>query len=260
MRRITLTTTTALVLMFAASAQAQDTTISGGLTPNTPGAGAAVHIDVSGLAPEIAGSLPESVALGLQRGFKLDVRSVATRCTGSDQASGTCPAASRIGSGHAVVSTSGFLNQDIPATIDVFLGDPVQAGDLASAVVVFGAVGATRVARTRLLVPATGPVGYELRFDGIAAAVPTIPGVRFGLRSLSLDLGAQRKVTKITHKRVRVTRHGHRVTVRRKVKKRVTYNLLTNPKTCTVAWGVRLTVRVAGADRVRDIGVPCAPA
>jgi len=90
--------------------------------------------------------------------------------------------------------------------------------------------------------------------------VPAVPGVAFGLRSLSLDLGARRRVTKTTYKRVRVNRDGRRVTVRRKVTRRVTYNLLRNPKTCTTgAWGVRLTVSVAGADRVRDISVPCAP-
>lgn len=82
MRRITLTTTAALVLMLAASARAQDTTITGALTPNTPGAGSRVHVEVSGTAPEIAGSLPESISLGVQRGFALDVRAVAVTCTG----------------------------------------------------------------------------------------------------------------------------------------------------------------------------------
>lgn len=100
----------------------------------------------------------------------------------------------------------------------------------------------------------------QLRLDGIADAVPAIPGVAFGLRSLSLDLGARRRVTKTTYKRVRVNRDGRRVTVRRKVTRRVTYNLLRNPKTCTTAaWSVRLTVGVAGANRARDISVPCAP-
>jgi hypothetical protein len=83
--------------------------------------------------------------------------------------------------------------------------------------------------------------------------------VSLSLRSLSLDIGARRKVTKTTTKRVRVTRNGKRVTVKRKVKRRVTYNLLRNPKTCSGAWAVRLTVRVAGTDRVRDVSVACAP-
>ncbi len=90
--------------------------------------------------------------------------------------------------------------------------------------------------------------------------MPAVPGLSFGLKSLSLDLGARRRVTKTTTKRVRVTRNGKRVTVRRKVKRRVTYHLLRNPKTCTGAWAVRLTVRVAGTDRARDVAVPCVSA
>jgi hypothetical protein len=260
MRRITIATTTALVLMLAASARAQDTAITGGLTPNTPGAGSSVHIQVGGTAPELAGSLPESIALGVQRGFGFDPRAVAVSCTGDALTSGACPAESRIGSGEAVVHASGLIDQDIPATIDVFLADPVQPADVASAVVLIKGAGVSRAVRTRLLAPATGPIGYELRLEGIAAAVPAVPGVTFALRSLSLDLGARRRVTKTTHKRVRVTRRGRRVTVRRTVRHHVTYNLLRNPKTCSGAWAVRLTVRVAGADHVRDIGVPCAPA
>ncbi len=247
--------------MLATPAQAQETTISGGLVPNTASAGSRVQIEVGGSAPELAGALPESVALGIQRGFKLDVRAVRVRCTGAALTSGKCPAASRIGGGQAMVKASGFINQDIPATLDVFLADRVQAADVASAVVVISAVGLSRAVRTRLLAPPSGAFGYELRLEGIAAAVPAFPGVSFGLRSLTLDLGAKRRVTKTTYKRVRVTRDGRRVTVRRKVTRRVTYNLLTNPKTCTTgAWVVRLTVRIAGADRVRDIAVACLPA
>ncbi len=260
MRTITLTTTAALVLVLGASAHAQDTTITGGLTPNTPGDGSRVHIEVGGAAPEIAGSLPESIALGVQRGFVLDLRAAGARCTGDALTTGACPAKSRIGSGQAVVAASGLLNQDIPATLDVFLAGPVQQGDFASAVVLIRGAGLSHAVRTRLLAPANGPIGYELRLEGIAGAVPAVPGVNLALRSLTLDLGARRSVTKTTTKRVRVTRDGRRVTVRRKVKRRVTYNLLRNPKTCNGAWAVRLTVRVAGADRVRDVRVPCASA
>ncbi len=42
MRRLTITTTAAPVLMLAGTAHAQ-TTITGGLTPNTAGAGSRVH-------------------------------------------------------------------------------------------------------------------------------------------------------------------------------------------------------------------------
>ena len=255
MRKITTATATALVLMLAPAAQAQ-TTITGGLTPNTAGAGSTVHVEIGGAAAELAGQLPESIALGVQRGFGFDARAVAVRCSGAALTTGDCPAQSRIGSGQAVVHVSGFLNLDVPATIDVFLADRVQPADVASAVVVIKGAGASGVVRTRLLALAGGPIGYELRLEGIAAAAPKVPGVTLALRSLTLDIGARRKTTKTTTKRVRVTRNGRRVTVRRKVKRRVTYNLLRNPKTCTGAWGVRLTLRVAGTDRLRDVAIP----
>ncbi len=258
MRRLTITTTAALVLAFAAGAHAQEATITGGLTPNVAGAGSRVHVEVGGAARELAGALPESVALGVQRGFKLDVRAVRVRCTGIALTDGKCPAASRIGSGQAVVTASGLLNQDIPATLDVYLADRVQPADVASAVVVISAVGLSRAVRTRLVAYPTGRFGYELRLEGIASAVPSFPGLKLGLRSLTLDIGARRRVTKTTYRRVRVTRDGRRVTVRRRVTRRVTYNLLTNPKTCTTgAWVVRLTVRVAGIDRLKDVAVAC---
>lgn len=257
MRKITTATATALVLMLAPAAQAQ-TTITGGLTPNTAGAGSTVHIEIGGAAAELAGQLPESIALGVQRGFAFDPRAVAVRCAGPALTSGDCPEHSRIGTGRAVAHAGGFLNLDIPATIDVFLADRVQSADVASAVVVVRAAGISGVVRTRILALAGGPIGYEVRLEGIAAAVPAVPGVSFGLKSLSLDLGAHRRTTKTTTKRVRVTRDGRRVTVRRKVKQRVTYTLLRNPKTCTGAWGVRLTLRVAGTDRQSDVAVACA--
>jgi len=247
-------TSAVLLLALGAPARAQDTTITGGLTPNTPGAGSLVHVEVGGTAPELAGALPDAIALGVQRGFAFDTRAVAQRCAGQAATSGACPAASRIGKGQAVV----HVNQDVPATIDVFLADPVQAGDVASAVVLISGAGLSRAVRTRLLAPATGPIGYELRLEGIAGAVPTFPGVTLSLQSLTLNIAAKRKVTKTTTKRVKVTRNGRRVTVKRKVKRKVTYNLLRNPKTCPGTWAVRLTVTVGGVDHARDIAIPCA--
>jgi len=246
--------------VLAASARAQDATITASLTPNTPAVGSKLHVDLSGTAPELAGALPESVALVIQRGFKLDVRAVAVRCAGVALTSGACPEASRIGKGQALVHASGSINVDIQATIDVFLADPVQAGDLASAVVVLRAAGMSGAVRSRLLTLTDPAFAYELRLEGFAAAVPAFPGVTFALRTLSLDFAARRKVTKTTIKRVRVTSHGKRVTVRRKVRRKVTYDLLRNPTTCPAAgaWALGLTMRVAGVDRARVVALPCA--
>ena len=79
----------------------------------------------------------------------------------------------------------------------------------------------------------------------------------FQLRTLSLDIGARRSVTRTTVKRVRVKRRGRRVTVRRRVTRTVYYDLLRNPATCAGAWAMRVTLRIGGGDRVRDVRLPC---
>lgn len=259
MRR-TIFVTAALVLVLAGSARAQDTTIAASLEPNAPAAGTTLRIGVDGAAPELAGALPESLIVGLQRGFALDLAAVRTRCDATRAVTGDCPAASRIGGGRAMARATGLLNADIPATIDVFLADGAQAGDLASVVLRLEAAGQSRVVRARLLAPRSGPFGYELRATGFAAAIPTFPGVVFSLRFLTLDIAARRTVTTTVTKRVRVTRNGKRVTVKRKVTRRVRHDLIRNPKTCAGVWTVRVTVRVGGTDRARDVPMPCAPA
>lgn len=260
MRR-TLIVTTALALAFAASARAQDATISAALAPATPGAGSKLHVEVGGAAPELpGGALPESLTLGLQRGFALDVGTVRTRCDADHAPTGDCPAASRIGGGHALVHASGLLNTDVPAAIAIFLAEGVRAGDLASVVMRIDAGGGSRALRARLVVPATGPFGYELRATGFAAAIPTFPGVLFELRTLALDLGVRRTIATTVVKRVRVTRNGKRVTVRRKVKRKVRHDLIRNPRACAGSWTARVTIRIAGVDRPRDVAIPCSRA
>lgn len=260
MRSLTIVVTAlALLLAPAAGAQAQDATISASLMPNAPGVGSTLHVGAEGAAPELSGAIPQSVVLDVQRGFAVDLVAVAVRCAGPALTSGACPAASRIGAGKAVAHASGLLTRDIEATIDLFLAAPAQAGDLASVVVRVTAAGAPRMVRARLLKLASGPFGYELRLDGFAGTVPAVPGVALTLRYLTLDVGARRRVTTTVVRRVRVTRRGKRVTVRRKVRRSVRHDLIRNPTTCAGGWAVRATVRVADTDRVRDVAVPCAP-
>jgi len=47
------------------------------------------------------------------------------------------------------------------------------------------------------------------------------------------------------------------VTVRRKVRLKVRHDLIRNPATCAGTRAARVTVRVAGTDRVRDLTMPC---
>ncbi len=259
MRRTTFVTAV-LVLALAGSARAQDTTITASLMPNAAAAGSMLHVGVDGAAPELAGAVPESLIVDLQRGFALDLVAVRVRCDASHAPIGDCPEASRIGSGRALAHATGLINADIPATIEIFLADRVQSGDLASVVLRVDAGDSSRAVRARLLALRGGSFGYELRATGFAAAIPTFPGVVFSLRFLALDIGARRTVTTTVTKRMRVTRDGKRVTVRRKVKRKVRHDLIRNPKTCAGSWAARVTVRIAGADRSRDVAMPCTPA
>ncbi len=260
MRR-TIFVTAVLVLALAGAARAQDSLITASLAPNAPAVGSTLHVGVDGAAPELAGALPESLVLGLQRGFALDLVAVRSRCDASHASIGDCPASSRIGSGQALVRATGFINADIPGTISIFLADRVRAGDLASVVLRVDAAGSSRAVRARLIAPRTGPLAYELIATGFAAAIPTLPGVTFTLRFLTLDITARRTVTTTVTKRVRVTRNGKRVTIKRRVKRRVRHDLIRNPKTCAAGnWVARVTVRVAGSDRSRDVAMPCTPA
>lgn len=259
MRR-TIFITAVLALALTGSARAQDTAISGSLIPNTPSAGSKLHVAIGGAAPELGGALPDSITLGLQRGFTLDLKSVAARCDALHAPTADCPAASRIGSGQALAHASGLINTDITATLDVFLAQSVQAGDLASVVLRLTFGNQTKAVQARLRAVATGPVGYELIVTGFAASIPAFPGLTFSLKSLTLDIGASRKIRETVKKRVKVTRNGKRVTVTRKVRKTVRHDLIRNPKTCPGAWGARLTLRIAGTDRVKDLAVPCAAA
>ncbi len=256
MRR-TIFTTAVLALALTGSARAQDTVISGSLIPNTPSAGSKLHVSIGGAAAELGGALPESVTLGLQRGFKLDLATIRTRCDAVHAPIGDCPPASRIGSGAAAAHTSGLISADVAATIDIFLADAVQAGDLASVVLRVNVGNQSRAVQARLRLLPSGPVGYELSVAGFSGAIPSLPGLVVELRGLTLDIGVRRNITTTVIKRVRVTRNGKRVTVRRRVKRKVRHDLIRNPRTCPGAWGARVTVRISGTDRVKDLAVPC---
>src|ERR1044071_3475939 len=114
MRRIIVVASAfALALAFAGSAAAQDATMSTSLTPNAPGVGSKLHLEVSGAAPELAGAVPESLTLVVQRGFAVDGAAVAQRCDADHAAIGDCPESSRVGSGQALVHASGLLTADV---------------------------------------------------------------------------------------------------------------------------------------------------
>ena len=223
--------TTVLVLAFAGSARAQDTLISATLNPNTPATGTKLHVAVGGAAPELAGALPETLSLDLQRGFLLDVATIPTRCDASHVPKGDCPAASRIGSGAALVHASGLVNADVPVDDRRLPRRPGAGRRSRERRAAAGRRRAVQGIRARLITLPSGPFGYELRAAGFAGAVPTIPGATLALKNLTLDIGKRRNILTTVTKRVKTARNGKRVTVTKKVTRKVRHDLIKTPKT-----------------------------
>ncbi len=231
--------------------------VSARLDPSV--AGARSHLLVEAHGRPYDGRSPSAVVLAVQRGFRLDPRAAAARCTAQQANDLACPETSRIGRGSATVTASGVLvpggAEDFQATLGFFVGSTPHAGDLAAVVVTVSEpkTNTRRALTGRVVRVPDGPFGYELRFDGPGQAMGALPpGVTVELKSLQVDVGAQRTVTHTS----RVKRHGRTVRVRR----RVTYALVTNPSTCAGAWTGELRASFAdGSTEKTALSVPCSP-
>ena len=255
-RRLLLISAVAAAFLVApASAQAPGVTVT--LSPNTAGRSSTLVLSADGQADQVNGRIPRSAVISVQRGFRVDPRARAARCTSSQASSFSCPAASRIGTGQAIVTASGAFvpggSQDFTASIELFLGAAAQRGDVAGVVVVVRepTTGQRGTGTGRIVRLASGPYGYELRFDRIPAQTPP-PGVTIRLKRLDLRAGARRTVTV----RRTVRRGGRRRTVRR----RVTYSLITNPTSCDGSWNGHAAVGFTdGSSLEGDVTSPCTP-
>src|SRR5690349_6701634 len=144
----------------------------------------------------------------IARGYRFDPRAAGGTCTIAQARAGTCPAASRIGSGNGEVTAfppSG-APQQLALGIEFFITAPQLPGDIAGVVLAaheptsnltFDLVG-------RLVRKASGPYGLELRFADTAAELPV--DITVQLHKVDVRFGTQRTV-------------GGR-----------TYHLLTNPR------------------------------
>ena len=236
----------ALIAPPAASTQ-QAPVGTAGVTPSTAGKPSTVFLDFDPGSFGSSAQAPRSIVLAILRGFKIDVRSRAARCSDAAAQSFQCPAASRIGSGQAIVNARAFFlpaaGTNFTVSIAAFLARPAVRGDLASVVLLVNetSTGTRRVLRGRLMRLARGPFGAELSIDvsGIAGAPA---GVRLSVRRFQMLVGARRTVrrVKIVRKRVR-TPSGTRVR-RKRVVRRVRYHLITNPRTCAGTWPYQVRV------------------
>jgi hypothetical protein len=224
-------------------------TVSLTLSPSKAGRQSSVHLLAQGPFAGVSG-VATSVVVDAARGFKADPRSVSMLCTAAQASARSCPAASRIGHGdiktHVTTSIGvGSGDYDIAATS--YLAPRQQAGDIAAVVLLAsaqtGAGPQTFDTTGRLLKPASGPYGLELRFDNFPTPKSPIPGVTFAvtINSIELFTGASRTVK---------TGNG-------KHRKTTTYALFTNPATCRGRWTGKFTAAFATGTLTRKLTTAC---
>ncbi len=229
-------------LVFAGTAAAASgPNISISLHPDKVKKNSTLSVDANGFPAE--NSLPTSLALQVQKGFRTSTKAVKQLCNPS---ASSCPAASKIGT--VIVQATGSLaGASVTHSIDftIYLGKPERSGDIAS-VIVSGRdtlLNQTLSGSGRLFKDSTG--GLELLFDKFPSIQGLPPGTQITLDSLSLTAGAKRTVKKTT----RV--HHKKVTVK------TTYSLVTNPSRCRGHWSATATVIFPGSALSQALNIPC---
>ena len=220
------------------------------MDPNVAGRGTSIVVDVDPRQIESPDSLPKSLAVSFQRGFKFDARSRPGRCSDQQVRDVNCPESSRIGRGEARGNaTVGLTKVPFTATIDLFLARPQNTGDIADVIVEVREPQSNTEAsaRGRFTPFKSGQFAAELRFKVGQANEPPAGVTDIEVERLTLRTGAQRTVT--VQRRVR----GKTVTRKRR------YSLLTNPRTCRGEYLIRLSARYPGNMVERDARPACTP-
>ena len=213
------------------------------LSPNVAGQGSRLIVDAQNLG-SADGPRVTSTVLGLQRGFKLDVRARRGRCSRMQAESFSCPASAKIGTGFAIVRATGAIFnggfQDFRAEIDIHLAPKRRPGDLAGVVISIQEPdsGQRGTVYGRLLSRPRQPFGQQLRFDSFPSPGDPPPGVTVSLQRLHLEAAAFR----------RVRRNGRRIRLA----------LIHNPDRCTGSWRARSQVGFAdGTSRTTFLRAGC---
>jgi hypothetical protein len=225
-----------------------------------------VVADEAMLSPK--GQSADSITFALARGMRVD-SAARERLCGRDQAArSACPASSRIGFGRFVVAVRGYLfgggEAPLAWSIDAYLGKPLQPGDVASVVLTARLLGASSVAALlapalgtsvpstattvgRLVRPASGRYGIELRFAKLPVQLDVAAPITATPARLELALSAVRRVRQnfIRHIKVR-TLSGYEV--RRIPDHRlIGHYLLRTPPSCNGSWPSEVRVGFPGS-------------
>ena len=251
LRQLTLGLALALGVVAGAGAQtSEDVTVT--LDPALAGKPSRLSVEASGEAASSGQELPRSLSLFIARGFRIDPRSRAKRCSEEQRMDTSCPAQSRVATG-SLQGSATFLGQTYPfsATIEAFLAPRADPGDIAGVAIVVReqSTGRSGSGRGRLLrVADDGPYGIELRFEEIPQ-VDVPQGVSVKLDRLELSVEASRTV------RLKRRRGNRRRANRPRRTRR--YHLIRNPPTCSGAWPYQARVTFPSSELVREGSVAC---
>jgi len=221
----------AVAVVAPATAQApQGVTIT--LSPNTKASGTTLTTRVDGAKLDQAKqtSPPKRVQIAAPVGMRFDPKAVGDVCTAKAARAHACPAASKVGSGSAVIAVKLFgVPSTVTATLTGYLGTALK-GDLAG-LVIEGRVAGERMTATGRVLRATRTRGPAVLFVLPDVAPPA--GVSARLKSLTLTAGAHRTVAG----RVR--------------------HLLTTPSKCNRTWKATGTLTFASGPMTVTVPIPC---
>jgi hypothetical protein len=242
MRKLLMLPSLAAFVFAGTAAAASGPTVSISLQPHKAKKNSALTVTASGFPAE--SSLPSSVELQVQKGFKTSPKSVKQLC---NPTASSCPAASKIGTGNAQATGTVPILGNVSDTVNftLYLGRPQQRGDLAS-VILTGtdtALHQTLSATGRLFKDSAG--GLELLFNKFPSLSGLPPGTTVTLNSLSFTASATRTVKK------KVKRHHKKVTVK------TVYSLITNPSNCRGSWTGSATIAFPSGATTVPLSTPC---
>lgn len=232
------------------------------LDPAVAGKASQLSVVARGQAVSSGQQSPKSLSLRVLRGFRIDPRSRAARCSADQARAFECPKESRIAVGAAVgeATVAPFPPIAFTASIEAFVARPVQPGDIAGIVVQVREPKSGRQGSiTGRLLRLSGDAifGTELRFDDIGLGGDIPPGASIRIDRFELRVEAHRTVRRVrTVKRRVTTSSGTRVQRRREVTT-TRYDLITNPLECAGSWAYQVRATFSDSETVRDGVVPC---
>ena len=248
------------------------------LDPSAAGQGTALLIAADESALSSNGQSAESITFALPRGMRVDTVAREQLCAEDQAARSACPASSQIGFGRFVVAVRGYLfgggEAELAWSIDAYLGQPLRRGDTGSVVLTGNLLGAASVAALlepalgtsvpttvttvgRLVRPASGAYGIELRFPTLPVRLEVAAPITATPARLELALSAVRRIRQnfIRHIRIR-TPSGYEV---RKIRdhRLIGHYLLRTPRSCNGSWTSELRVGFPGTVKRTASPIAC---